>query len=112
LREAFNFAGWFGATLCAAVTAWNAPQRKATKEAKTMGRASFRFLTAASEKLRVFGSAGDATALSFAWTWANGRMAPRRLALEASNLDEAKAALERKRIERCDGKLLDDFAQE
>ena len=35
----------------------------------------------------------------------NGRTAPRRLALEASNLDEAKGELERKRTERRDGKL-------
>ena len=50
----------------------------------------------------------------------NGRTAPRRLALEASNLDEAKGELERKRTERRDGKLpqtghrpkFDDFARE
>ena len=35
----------------------------------------------------------------------NGTTAPRRLALEASNLDEAKAELERKRTERRDDKL-------
>ena len=50
----------------------------------------------------------------------NGRTAPRRLALEAVNLDEAKGELERKRTERRDGKLprrgqrptFDDFAKE
>ena len=50
----------------------------------------------------------------------NGRTAPRRLALEASNLDEAKGELERKRTERRDGKLpqrgirptFEDFARE
>ena len=35
----------------------------------------------------------------------NGRKAPRRLALDASNLDEAKRELERKRTENRDGKL-------
>ena len=35
----------------------------------------------------------------------NGTTAPRRLPLEASNLDEAKAELERKRTENRDGKL-------
>ncbi len=35
----------------------------------------------------------------------NGTTAPRRLALEASNLDEAKGELERKRTERRDGRL-------
>ena len=50
----------------------------------------------------------------------NGRTAPRRIPLEATNLDEAKAELERKRTERRDGKLprtgyrprFDDFARE
>ena len=50
----------------------------------------------------------------------NGTTAPRRLALEASNLDEAKAELERKRTERRAGKLpqtgyrprFEDFARE
>lgn len=50
----------------------------------------------------------------------NGRTAPRRLALDAANLDEAKGELERKRTERRDGRLptrghrpkLDDFARE
>lgn len=50
----------------------------------------------------------------------NGRTAPRRMALAAENLDEAKGELERKRTERRDGKLpqlgyrpkFDDFAQE
>ncbi len=50
----------------------------------------------------------------------NGRTAPRRMALEAANLDEAKAELERKRTERRDGKLprrghrpkFDEFASE
>ena len=35
----------------------------------------------------------------------NGRTAPRRLALDAENLDQAKAALEKKRTERNDGNL-------
>ncbi len=35
----------------------------------------------------------------------NGHTAPRRLALDASNLEEAKGELERKRTERRDGKL-------
>ena len=50
----------------------------------------------------------------------NGTTAPRRLPLTASNLDEAKGELERKRTERRDGKLpqtghrpkFNDFAQE
>ena len=50
----------------------------------------------------------------------NGRTAPRRLALEAGNLDEAKGELERKRTERRDGKfpqsgqrpIFDDFSRE
>ena len=50
----------------------------------------------------------------------NGSTAPRRIALDADNLDQAKAALERKRTERNDGKLptpgyrpkFDDFARE
>ena len=50
----------------------------------------------------------------------NGRTAPRRLALDAGNLDEAKGELARKRTERADGKLpargprpkFDDFARE
>ena len=50
----------------------------------------------------------------------NGRTAPRRLALNASNLDEAKGELERKRTERRDGKLpqtghrpkFEDFAKQ
>ncbi len=50
----------------------------------------------------------------------NGTTAPRRFALEATNLDEAKAALERTRTERQDGELRQtgyrpkfaDFAQE
>ena len=48
----------------------------------------------------------------------NGQTAPRRLALNADNLDKAKGELERKRAERRDGKLpqtgfrtkLEDFA--
>ena len=35
----------------------------------------------------------------------NGTTAPRRLALDAANLDEAKAELERKRTERRDNEL-------
>lgn len=50
----------------------------------------------------------------------NGRTAPRRIALDAETLDQAKAALERKRTERDDGNLpavgfrpkFDDFARE
>ena len=51
----------------------------------------------------------------------NGRTAPRRFALDASNLDEAKRELERKRTERADDKLpqtighrpkFDEFARE
>ena len=50
----------------------------------------------------------------------DGRTAPRRFALQASNLDEAKGELERKRTERRDGKLpqrglrptFEDFARE
>ena len=50
----------------------------------------------------------------------NGRTAPRRIALEAENLDQAKAALERTRTARNDDKLpsrghrpkFDDFAAE
>jgi integrase len=50
----------------------------------------------------------------------NGRTAPRRIALDAKNLDEAKAALESKRTQRKDGKLptvgyrpkFEDFARE
>lgn len=49
----------------------------------------------------------------------NGRTAPRRIALDADNLDQAKAALEKKRTERTDGNLpaigfrpkFDDFAR-
>ena len=50
----------------------------------------------------------------------NGRTAPRRLALEADNLDEAKGEMERKRTENRDGKLpktghcpkFDEFSRE